>query len=264
MFGKKNLPMFPVFSSGSARLLSTISTGSHCVIPLHSVVKPLFGPNFVSHFFNIKQHIQFIKLIKGEIELSDEQKMQFLSGFAGKSTDANALFEARDKIEENLQQLKELVAKCKHFVFEIRSLDVYEKDGMQLHHELIDVETAEATYRKQSAGELADDIETLVGLLPEDATVLLIGPIRAQLYDSTKDAMPDVEEIYEIFKSVSCAKCMDITKILCGVPEVHKLIQANGELTITGRALFFIYMYESHFKKFAAELAGAGAGAGSK
>ncbi len=252
MFGKKNLPMFPVFSSGTARLLSTISGGNHCVIPLHSVMKPYYGPNFVGHFFNIKQHIQFIKLIKGEIELSDEQKAQFLSGFAGKSANEAAQFEPADMIEGKLATLKESIATCKHFVFELCSLEVYEKDGVQLHHELIDKETAAATKRKQTAGELISDIETLIGLLPEGATVLFIGPIRPQLYDTTKEEILDVELIYATLNYSTGYILLDPTIIV--KKGGSNMLLPDGEFTVMGRALFFIYLYEKHFKRYANKL----------
>ena len=61
--------MMKIFASGSANVLQSISSGYHRIIPIHSLYFNYVGVNFLGLFNNIKQHIQFIKFIKGDIIL---------------------------------------------------------------------------------------------------------------------------------------------------------------------------------------------------
>lgn len=250
MFGKRNLPMLPVFSSGSVQLLSTISSGNHCVIPIHSIIKPCYGPNFVSHFVNIKQHIQFMRLIKGEFELDAAVAPKCLTGAAEKCVDTAALFEPADMIAEKLARIRAALEGCKQFVFEVCTLDVYEKDGVQLHGELLDEAEAAETKRTQTATEFIADVRTLRSMLPADALCLIVGPVQPHIYDKSCEQLIEHEMIYEALKMCDGVRSVDPSVIvLKGGPE--KMRKPNGELSIMGRALFFIYLYEVHFSRLA-------------
>jgi hypothetical protein len=248
MFGKRNAPMLPVFSSGSIRLLSTISSGNHCVAPIHSIIKPCYGPNFVSHFVNIKQHIQFMRLIKGELELDDAVAAKCLTGAAEKCGDADALFEPADMIADKLATIRAALATCAQFIFEVRTLDVYEKDGAQMHGELLSEEEAAATKRQQTGGELAEDMRTLRAMLPADALCLIVGPVQPHLYNKSGEQQLEHEIIYSTLAQIEDVCVVDPTNIVCK-GGAEKMLAADGEFTIMGRALFFIHLYETHFSE---------------
>jgi hypothetical protein len=246
MFGKRNPPMLPVFSSGSIRLLSTISSGNHCVVPIHSIIKPCYGPNFVSHFMNIKQQIQFMHLIKGELELDDALAATCLTGAAEKCADADAQFEPADMIANKLATIRAALASCKQFIFEVRTLDVYEKDDVQMHSELLSEEEAAATKRQQTAGELAEDVRALRAMLPTDALCLIVGPMQPHLYNKSGEQQLEHEIIYSTLAQIEDVHVVDPTTIVCK-GGAEKMLATDGEFTIMGRALFFIYLYETHF-----------------
>ena len=138
MFGKKNAPMKTAFCSGSCRLLTTISTGNFCLVPSNSLVKPYYGPGYLGHLYNIKQHIQFVKFVKGELDLPTEHLPLFLNAYSGENKVAAGLFEPPEICEEKLERLRSIFMKKELYIFEISSLDIYEKDGLQVMHELVE------------------------------------------------------------------------------------------------------------------------------
>lgn len=246
MFGKRNAPMLPVFSSGSIRLLSTISGGNHCVAPIHSIMKPCYGPNFVSHFVNIKQHIQFMRLIRNELELDDALAEKCLTGAAEKCADAAAQFEPADMIADKLTAIRKALETCEQFIFEVRTLDVYEKDGVQMHCELLSEEEAAATKRQQTAAEFAADVQTLRAMLPADALCLIVGPMQPHIYNKSGEQQLEHEIIYSTLAQIKDVIVIDPSNIVRkGGPE--KILAADGDFTTIGRAFFFIYLYETHF-----------------
>jgi len=67
-----------VFCSGSCRLLTTFKNTDSITV-IHNLEIPHFkGTNFLGKFHDTKSHIQFIKFIKGEIDLDDNIKNVFL------------------------------------------------------------------------------------------------------------------------------------------------------------------------------------------
>lgn len=70
-----------VFCSGSCRLLSTIRNTPE-IETIHSLEEPHFnGINFLGKFHDTKSHIQFIKFIKGNIQLNDENLKKFFTAY---------------------------------------------------------------------------------------------------------------------------------------------------------------------------------------
>jgi hypothetical protein len=60
-----------VFTSGSCRLLTTLSDGYNKITPIHSTRSVNItdaGINYLATLHNTGQHIQFIKYIKYDIE----------------------------------------------------------------------------------------------------------------------------------------------------------------------------------------------------
>jgi hypothetical protein len=67
-----------IFCSGSCRLLTTLRNTSK-IENIHLIEEPNFkGINFLGKFHDTKSHIQFIKFIKGEVELDRHNSIVFV------------------------------------------------------------------------------------------------------------------------------------------------------------------------------------------
>jgi hypothetical protein len=239
MLGKKNAPMKAAFCSGSCRLLTTISTGNFCLVPSNSLVKPYYGPGYLGHLYNIKQHIQFVKFIKGDLDLPAEHLPLFLNAYSGENKVAAGLFEPPEICEEKLERLRRTFMKQDVYIFEVCSLDIYEKGDLQVMHEL--VEGVEP--RKQTADEFAADVATLLAELPADANVVFMGPVAA--------ADADAQIIYGALNALAeSSNKIKVFNPSLAIQKGGERAFKDNEFTVFGRALLFIMIYENSILKF--------------
>ena len=138
MFGHKNPPMKTAFCSGSMNLLTAVSTGNYCLIPTNTAVTDYYGPGYLGHLYNSKQHLQFVRFIKGSADLPAEHLPLFLNAYVGPKEGRDGLFEPVELCTEKLAKIRAEFMKQQIYIFEIASLYVYEKDGLQVMHELVE------------------------------------------------------------------------------------------------------------------------------
>jgi len=125
-----------IFASGSCRLLTSIETRAIGHDLLHSLKRNFIGANFLGKYHNTKQHIQFIEWLLYKKELP----MDICERFFTVNNDMSR------NIKDNINYLKkrEIIRnkfeQCDVFIFEICSIKVYECDGYQVQHELMESE----------------------------------------------------------------------------------------------------------------------------
>ena len=98
-----------IFSSGSCRLLSTLRNTDR-IENIH-LLWPRRGPhfkgiNFLGKFHDTKSHIQFIKFIKGEVELDDENLKRFFTAYNDDKWEKIRFFEPINTIPLKINNLK--------------------------------------------------------------------------------------------------------------------------------------------------------------
>lgn len=254
MFHKKNLPMKSAFCSGSMALLTSINTGNYCLIPTNSAVGHYYGPGYLGHLYNIKQHIQFVKYIKESIDLPADHLPRFLNAYSGKNAVREGKFESPSFCEEKLVKIRNEFMKQEVYIFQISSLDIYEKDGLQVMHEL--VEGVEP--RKQTAEEFEADVKALLAELPADAKVVFVGPAIADAIATAADfsvplAFSEAEDaaiINTVLNAVTeGSKTMKAFDTALIIRKGGEQVFTNGELTTMGRGLLFIMLYETCIMK---------------
>ena len=107
-----------IFCSGSCRLLSTIKN-TNDIQCIHSLEEPYFkGINFLGKFHDTKCHIQFIKFIKGDIHLDDENLKFFFTAYNYEKWENIRFFEPITTIPDKIKQLKEEIDTCDVYIFE--------------------------------------------------------------------------------------------------------------------------------------------------
>lgn len=157
-----------IFSSGSCRLLNTLSfpDNYNCNL-LHSLNNNrLFGNNFLGKLHDINAHIQFIKFIRGDINIEFIYLKKFLSIYNKDKWKTNEInFEG---LSESMDNLKNNIDNCDIYMFEICSVKSYKLNGYFCHHEQfinnkLDVECETITLDEN---ELIIKINELIHLLP--------------------------------------------------------------------------------------------------
>jgi hypothetical protein len=129
------------------------------------------GPNFLGKLHNTKQHIQFLRYIKGDIVIPDDILESFLTVYSDKF---QALCSDKDEIPEKLRALKHEFDTCSVFVFEICSLNLYERDGFQVQKEF----TNSFSVTSQSQEDLLSDLKIIIGMIPEGKRIVFEGHFR--------------------------------------------------------------------------------------
>lgn len=151
-----------VFASGSCRLLTGIGLTSE-VVSIHSMTRNFVGVNFLGKLYNTKQHIQFLRWLKDEIELPEPILSCFLTSYSNREDidDKALLIEKRQRIKDEFNS-------CDCFLFEICSIKVCERDGYQVQYELTD----NWTLRTQTREELYGDLQIIRSIVPQEKLVV--------------------------------------------------------------------------------------------
>ena len=156
-----------VFCSGSCRLLSTIKRNTNDVKTIHSFEEAFTGINFLGKFHDTKSHIQFIKFIKGEIQLDDENLKNFFTAYNYEKHGHCKKFDSIKTIPDKLKQLKQEIDLCDFYIFEISSIKTYKYKGAYCQYEQApnnDVSKYDITIQNES--ELLDDLYILKSFFP--------------------------------------------------------------------------------------------------
>ncbi len=174
-----------VFASGGKRLLRCIDNGNNTVHPIHAQLSDTTGMNFMGNLTNSKQHIQFLKYIRGECSIPDTILPLFLKAYKN--------VEDAGQLKESFLNLSFFFNKCEAFIFQISSLDIAEKDGFQVCN---DVDDADVKCYKQTAEDLQEDIQTIISLIPEGRKIIFANDLSAELVlGDSVEKNPDLEII---------------------------------------------------------------------
>lgn len=125
-----------VFCSGSCRLLTTFSNRNN-IDAIHTLYGPYFeGINFIGKYHDAKQHIQFIKFLKGEIAIDDDYiRNRILTCYNYKKWKNHGILESMHTIPEKLDNLRNQIDNCDVYIFEICSLKIYNYKGFYCQYE---------------------------------------------------------------------------------------------------------------------------------
>ena len=156
-----------IFCSGSCRLLSTIPN-IYDIENIHYLSEEHFkGVNFLGKFHDTKSHIQFIKFIKGDIKLDDENLKNFFTAYNNNKWEPIRFFEPITTIPYKLEQLKNEIDKCDVYIFEICSIKTYYYKGAYCQFEQKENNDVSEYYMTiQNEKELLDDLTILKSFFP--------------------------------------------------------------------------------------------------
>ena len=160
-----------VFSSGTANLLQSISSGYYRITPLHSLYFNYIGVNFLGLFNNIKQHIQFIKFIKGDLILPNDILLQFFAVY-NIGIDNFSIFDSLDIIPNKINNIKNNFNNCDWFIFEIETLDYYISTIDNIDYQVSKDFSNNSTKLTQTEEDFINDLSILISLLPPNKQIL--------------------------------------------------------------------------------------------
>jgi hypothetical protein len=223
-----------VFASGSCRVLTTLYDGRNMVTPIHSMIRNFVGCNFVAKLHTPQQHIQLIKIILGQLILTEEEEKHF---FTAKSS--LTVTKACDDVETSLSNIKKEWDHIDVFIFEICSIKEYVScSGILESWELRNPETKHNLYTEL---ELESSILQLWNLINK-RPMILVGHFRPQLYGGN---MIEKREIIH--------RVLDKIEKEHGIPYIDpsmiikmygtNLLDANDHWNDHGHCVFFDVLY---------------------
>jgi hypothetical protein len=209
-----------IFSSGSCRLITTIGFGFDKLNPIHSnyYERNFYGPNFLGKLHDIKQHIQFIKWIKDEIDLPIDILESFLTAYSKKF---DFFKESGNKILQKKYSIKDQFDNCDIFLFEISSIKLYTRSGFSVNYE----HTNEYEMTIQNSDELYNDLKVLQSLIPDGKRIIIQTHFRPNII--YEDETKRIEKREIIYNTVS-QFCNDNKNVLLFDPSI--LLSKNQTL----------------------------------
>lgn len=151
---------------------------------LGKIVNPTPYHHLFHHTHNTKEFIQFIKYIKGEIDIPKEIKRKVFRGiFIGKIDS--------DKIDKN--RLFKEWNESEYVVIEICSKKIYEQNGIYLHHLAVDggdrashAEQESGVAKIQSQEDLHEDLKIIKKITKNKKLIILphINPLQFEKRES--------------------------------------------------------------------------------
>ena len=165
-----------VFCSGSCRLLTSVADGRGRIRPLHSMFHNFIGCNCLTKLHSMRQHIQFFKWIKGDLEIPAEHMPFFLSAHSGEWVN-----ETRQDPVKALANIRAEFDNVDVFLIEVCSVKNYEMGGIYHQHEMIKAaDLASRTLTVSTEQEVCDDLVWLRGYLGKP--VIAIGHFRPHVW----------------------------------------------------------------------------------
>lgn len=191
-----------IFCSGSCRLLSTIRNTLD-IETIHSLEEHYFkGINFLGKFHDTKSHIQFIKFIKGEVQLDAENLKNFFTAYNNDKWQNIRYFENLNTIPLKLHNLKKEINNCDIYIFEICSIRTYKYKGAYCQFEQKennDISQYEITIQDEK--ELLDDLYTIRSFFPGKKIIFQCHFRPNIIYNDEKKAIEKRELIYNTLKN---------------------------------------------------------------
>jgi len=239
--------MMKVFASGSCRLVTTINDGRGKIEPIHSMFHNFVGKNFLGKLHNTKQHIQFIRWIKDEIEIPQNILSSFLTS-CGLHNNSRMYMEPLELNPIKKQNIKHSFNDCDYYIFEICSLKLYEKNGYQVQFEL----TNDYACVLQSETDLYNDLEILQDLIPKGKKILFQIHFRPNvIYNDTSKIIDKRETIYNVVNNF----CNTHENAYLYDPSVllntdKSLYDGDTHFNNRGHEISFNYIYDNFIQKF--------------
>ena len=180
--------MYKAFGSGTCRLLHTLYVGQNTINSIHSYCGSAFhGNNFMGKQKNSRNHIQFLKYIKGEIDLPLDIKNDFFSAYHieyeeyKRPKDPNA----------NLQTLRSEFDTCDVYLFEIASIKIQTRG----QYCVSDENTSNCIQSVQTKEELICDLEEIIRLVGVNKKVIFLNHLRLDQFEGGP-AIENRETVY--------------------------------------------------------------------
>lgn len=183
--------MYSVFGSGTCRLLHTLDVGSNILNPIHTFCGNEFkGINFLGKQKNSRNHIQFLKYIKSEIELPEDVKNDFFSAFSDKY-DAS---KRPPNPYQNIEQIRNLFDSCDVYLFEIASIKIQKR----MNFYVSDENTTDFLQFVLTKEELMEDLEEIVRLVGPNKKIIFLNHLRLQQFGGG----PVIENREIVYKAI--------------------------------------------------------------
>ena len=182
-----------IFSSGTCRVLTMIYDGREKLAPIHSQrCNDQANINFIKNCLTVKEQIQFLKYIRGDIVYPDTIKKH--------TAPTPKLRSESDISEERIENIRSALKSCKLFLFEIASikntrLNLYGLDNSLTAEECLSGDINEI-YHLDTVDDIINDLKTLVSLLPNDSIIILQTHIRPQIVHDNNNVIENREIIY--------------------------------------------------------------------
>jgi len=185
--------MYSVFGSGTCRILCALDLGNntHKIKPIHTFYGRDFrGINFMGKQKNSRNHIQFLKYIKNEIELPEDIKNDFFSIYH-KEYDINTRPENPDL---NLQNLRDNFDNCDFYIFEIASIKIQMRGDFYVSDE----NTTNFTQTVLTKEELLKDLEEIICLVGKEKNIIFLNHLRLNQFDGG----PSIQNRETVYSSI--------------------------------------------------------------
>ena len=188
-----------LFMSGSCRLFRPMYLFSkkYNIDILHGIEK-YFGTRSLGYLHDTKCHIQFLNLIRGNIELPTDVLPRFFTTY---SPIHFPTFKIEEDNHHKIPRLIEDIKKCKIFCFEICSLKITkmtsEIDGKKYIAHSHNYRVKQPVYT-QTKDELLEDLDTIVKLCGEDCVIFFQCHFRPQIiFNNDAKKIPNREIIFQ-------------------------------------------------------------------
>lgn len=232
--------MTKVFASGSCRILTTISIKNSEIKDIHSMYTYFKGTNFLGKLHNTKQHIQFIKFIRGDIDIPKHILPKFLRSYnyipGCEDPSLNSL---------KLKNLRDEFDNCDVYIFEICSVKLYTLNGYQVHIGMSGLKT----YTLQTNEQLIEDLKEIRDIIPYEKKIIFQCHFRPNIiYNNPNKSIKNREQIYEaIYKF-----CQDNINVYIYDPSVilrenNNLFDGKDHFNLNGYIKSHHYLCENYF-----------------
>lgn len=163
--------MYKIFGSGTCRLLHTFYVGQNIINSIHSYCgREFHGNNFMGKQKNSRNHIQFLKYIKGEIDLPVDIKNDFFSAYHIEYEE----YKRPKDPDINLQSLRNEIDTCDVYLFEIASIKIQTRDNYCVSDE----NTTNYLQTVQTKEELINDLEEIIRVVGINKKIIFLNHLR--------------------------------------------------------------------------------------
>jgi len=232
-----------IFASGSCRILNSLNNGYDKIIPIHSLYHGHVGINFLGKLHNTRQHIQFIKFIKDDLNVPENILQQFLTSYTGVHLQCGD--PSLNPFKKNT--IKNQFDECDWYIIEISSLKLYINNGYEVQYEL----TNNYEYRIQTVDELIEDLHTLRKIIPNKKILFQCHFRPNIIYDNETKAITKREVIYNTLLKF----CNNNNNVFLYDPSIiiknnNFLFDGDTHFTDNGYIENFKYIYNNYLVKY--------------